>query len=119
VTRAHVIAWYDDLTRQEVANDTIHRKLAVLSSLYAYLREKRAVPHNPVLGAKRQGSMNHGGGCVRTRAIIAERSLLAESWEAAMVSSLTQLRGLKDRASASDVGHGVFSRTSSSGADQG
>ena len=40
VTRAHVIAWREDLTRQGLANDTIRRKLAALSSLYAYLCKK-------------------------------------------------------------------------------
>lgn len=35
VTRAHVIAWRDQFVRQGLANDTIRRKLAALSSLYA------------------------------------------------------------------------------------
>jgi integrase/recombinase XerD len=61
VTRAHVIARREDLTRQELANDTIRRKLAALSSLYAYLCEKHAVLHNPVLGVKRPRSMNREG----------------------------------------------------------
>jgi integrase/recombinase XerD len=61
VTRAHVVAWREDLTRQALANDTIRRKLAALSSLYAYLCEKHAVPHNPVLGVKRPRSMNREG----------------------------------------------------------
>jgi site-specific recombinase XerD len=37
VIRAHVIAWRDQLVEQGLANDTIRRKLAALSSLYAYL----------------------------------------------------------------------------------
>ena len=53
VTRAHVIAWRNHLTGQALANDTIRRKLAALSSLYAYLCDRNAVPHNPVLGVKR------------------------------------------------------------------
>jgi integrase/recombinase XerD len=61
VTRAHVIAWREDLTRQALANDTIRRKLAALSSLYAYLCERHAVLHNPVLGVKRPRSMNRDG----------------------------------------------------------
>jgi integrase/recombinase XerD len=61
VTRAHVIAWREDLRRQELANDTIRRKLAALSSLYAYLCEKHAVLHNPVLGVTRPRSMNREG----------------------------------------------------------
>src|SRR5712691_4223860 len=35
VTRAHVIAWREQLVSQGLANDTIRRKLAALSSLYA------------------------------------------------------------------------------------
>jgi integrase/recombinase XerD len=61
ITRAHVIAWREELVKQELANDTIRRKLAALSSLYAYLCEKHAVLHNPVLGVKRPRSMNREG----------------------------------------------------------
>src|SRR5712691_622030 len=46
VTRAHVIAWREQLVTQELANDTIRRKLAALSSLYAYLCDRNAVLHN-------------------------------------------------------------------------
>ena len=61
ITRAHVIAWRQQLVTQELANDTIRRKLAALSSLYAYLCERHAVLHNPVLGVKRPRSMNREG----------------------------------------------------------
>jgi site-specific recombinase XerD len=61
VTRAHVIAWRDQLAGQGLANDTIRRKLAALSSLYAYLCDCNAVLHNPVLGVKRPRSMNREG----------------------------------------------------------
>ena len=61
ITRAHVIAWRQQLVHQQLANDTIRRKLAALSSLYAYLCERHAVLHNPVLGVKRPRSMNREG----------------------------------------------------------
>ena len=61
ITRAHVIAWRQQLTRQGLANDTIRRKLAALSSLYAYLCDRHAGLHNPVLGVKRPRSMNREG----------------------------------------------------------
>jgi site-specific recombinase XerD len=61
ITRAHVIAWREELVKHELANDTIRRKLAALSSLYAYLCERHAVLHNPVLGVKRPRSMNREG----------------------------------------------------------
>jgi integrase/recombinase XerD len=61
VTRAHVIAWRQQLIRQGLANDTIRRKLAALSSLYANLCDRHAVLHNPVLRVKRPRSMNREG----------------------------------------------------------
>lgn len=53
VTRAHVIAWRDDLHTRTLAASTIRRYLASLSSLFDYLCEKNAVTHNPVDGVKR------------------------------------------------------------------
>ena len=61
MTRAHVIAWRDQIVGQGLANDTIRRKLAALSSLYAYLCDRNAVLYNPVLGVKRPRSMNREG----------------------------------------------------------
>jgi site-specific recombinase XerD len=46
VTRAHVIAWREQLTGQGLANDTIRRKLAALSSLYAYLFSATGTPRS-------------------------------------------------------------------------
>lgn len=53
VTRAHVLAWRDDLHSRKLAAATIRRHLASLSSLFDYLCEKNAVTHNPVDGVKR------------------------------------------------------------------
>lgn len=53
VTRAHVIAWRDDLVRRTLSGMTIRHRLAALSSLFEYLCEKNAVTHNPVKGVKR------------------------------------------------------------------
>ena len=53
VTRAHVIAWRDDLVRRELGGATVRHRLAALSSLFEYLCEKNAVTHNPVKGVKR------------------------------------------------------------------
>ena len=53
VTRAHVIAWRDDLVRRALSGMTIRHRLAALSSLFEYLCEKNAVTHNPVKGVKR------------------------------------------------------------------
>ena len=53
VTRAHVIAWRDDLVRRELGGSTVRHRLAALSSLFEYLCEKNAVTHNPVKGVKR------------------------------------------------------------------
>ena len=53
VTRAHVIAWRDDLAGKELAPATIRRKLSAVSSLFEYLCDKNLVTHNPVAGVKR------------------------------------------------------------------
>ncbi len=53
VTRAHVIAWRDDLARRDLGGATVRHRLAALSSLFEYLCEKNAVTHNPVKGVKR------------------------------------------------------------------
>ena len=53
VTRAHVIAWRDDLVQRTLSGMTIRHRLAALSSLFEYLCEKNAVTHNPVKGVKR------------------------------------------------------------------
>ena len=61
VTRAHVIAWRQDLERRVCAPTTIQRKLAALSSLFASLCEQNAVLHNPVDGVKRPKSTRQEG----------------------------------------------------------
>jgi site-specific recombinase XerD len=53
VTRAHVIAWRDDLVRRELGGSTIRHRLAALAALFEYLCEKNAVTHNPVKGVAR------------------------------------------------------------------
>src|SRR5580692_589200 len=52
VTRAHVIAWRDDLGDRILSGTTIRHRLAALSSLFRYLCDKNAVTHNPVKGGK-------------------------------------------------------------------
>jgi site-specific recombinase XerD len=61
VTRAHVIAWRDDLVRRELGGATVRHRLAALSSLFEYLCEKNAVTHNPVKGVKRPRSESGEG----------------------------------------------------------
>lgn len=53
VTRAHFIAWRDDLVRRGLGGSTIRHRLASLASLFEYLCEKNAVTHNPVKGVER------------------------------------------------------------------
>ncbi len=53
VTRAHVIAWRDDLARRGLGGATLRHRLAALSSLFAYLCDRNTVTHNPVKGVKR------------------------------------------------------------------
>ena len=59
VTRAHVIAWRDELrqrqnrTGRKLNKTTVRHRLTALSSLYNYLCDKNAVAHNPCKGVKR------------------------------------------------------------------
>ena len=53
VTRAHVIAWRDQLTGRGLGGPTIRHRLASLASLFEYLCEKNAVTHNPAKGVER------------------------------------------------------------------
>jgi site-specific recombinase XerD len=53
VTRAHVIAWRNELVGQKLSAASIRRKLSALSALFDFLCEKNAVTHNPVKGVKR------------------------------------------------------------------
>src|SRR5262249_30550516 len=61
VTRAHVIAWRKELEGRACAPTTVQRKLAALSSLFAYLCERNAVLHNPVEGVQRPKSNRREG----------------------------------------------------------
>jgi site-specific recombinase XerD len=53
VTRAHVIAWRDDLVRRELGGSTVRHRLAALAALFEYLCDRNAVTHNPVKGVAR------------------------------------------------------------------
>jgi integrase/recombinase XerD len=53
ITRAHVIAWRDDLVQRGRDGSTVRHRLSALSSLFDYLCERNAVTHNPVKGVKR------------------------------------------------------------------
>ena len=53
VTRAHIIAWRDDLVRRGLGGSTIRHRLASLASLFEYLCEKNAVTHSPVKDGER------------------------------------------------------------------
>jgi site-specific recombinase XerD len=61
VTRAHVIAWRDDLVQRDRDGTTVRHRLSALSSLFDYLCDKNAVTHNPVKGVKRP-KVNSGEG---------------------------------------------------------
>jgi integrase/recombinase XerD len=61
VTRAHIIAWRDELQRRGLGGATIRHRLASLASLFEYLCEKNAVTHNPVKGVERPRSESGEG----------------------------------------------------------
>jgi len=96
VTRAHVIAWRDDLrTRlgkngRRLGKTTVRHRLTALSALYNYLCDQNAVTHNPCKGVKRPASANNVG---KTPAIADRqaRGLLAAPAE-------DSIKGKRDRA---------------------
>jgi len=90
VTRAHVIAWRDNLGDRTLTGTTIRHRLAALSSLFQYLCDKNAVTHNPVKGVKRPKNESEVG---KTPALgdAQARKLLAAPDE-------DSLKGLRDRA---------------------
>ena len=90
VTRAHVIAWRDDLQRRGFSDASIRRKLSALSSLFNYLCNENAVSLNPVQGVTRPETDNNEG---KTPAISNEqaRALLA-------APAIDTLKGIRDRA---------------------
>ena len=59
VTRAHVIAYREELLHRQLQGATIRRELAALSSLFEYLCERNAVPVNPVKGVARPKGAHH------------------------------------------------------------
>ncbi|MDH5573174.1 MAG: tyrosine-type recombinase/integrase [Gammaproteobacteria bacterium] len=61
VTRAHIIAWRDELVGRNLSAMTIRHRLAALSSLFEYLCEKNTVTHNPVKGVKRPAVESYEG----------------------------------------------------------
>ena len=61
ITRAHVIAWRNNLKQAQLAPATSRRKLAALASLFDYLCDKNAVTHNPVDGVKRPRKESNTG----------------------------------------------------------
>jgi site-specific recombinase XerD len=90
ITRAHVIAYRDELARRKLQGATIRRKLAALSSLYAYLCDRNAVAMNPVKGVKRPKIESYEG---KTPAISdAQVRLLMEAPKG------ESLKALRDRA---------------------
>jgi len=53
VTRAHIIAWRDQLAHRDLGGSTIRHRLASLASLFQHLCDRNAVTHNPVKGVER------------------------------------------------------------------
>lgn len=91
VTRAHVIAWREHLTRSGgLSGASIRRKLSALSSLFDYLAERNAVSGNPVHGVKRPKAASGEG---RTPALSdAQARRLLEA------PAADRLKGKRDRA---------------------
>lgn len=90
VTRAHVIAWRDELQAQGLSAATIRRKLSALSALFDFLCEKNSVTHNPVDGVKRPAQNSNEGS---TPAISNEQAMKLLN-----APDVGTLKGKRDRA---------------------
>jgi integrase/recombinase XerD len=90
VTRAHVIAWRDDLARRELSATTVRHRLSALASLFEYLCDKNAVTHNPVKGVKRPVPETYEG---KTPALGDHQARLLLD-----TPDTTSLKGKRDRA---------------------
>jgi integrase/recombinase XerD len=95
VTRAHVIAWRDDLGARALGGSTVRHRLAALSSLCEYLCERNAVTHNPVKGVKRPRAESGEGrtpalGDHQARALLAapKQETVREKRDRAILSTL-------------------------------
>jgi integrase/recombinase XerD len=95
VTRAHVIAWRDDLGARALGGSTVRHRLAALSSLFEYLCERNAVTHNPVKGVKRPRAESGEGrtpalGDHQARALLAapKEETVGEKRDRAILSTL-------------------------------
>src|SRR5271165_7398664 len=106
VTRAHIIAWRDDLVRRELGGSTIRHRLASLASLFEYLCEKNAVTHNPVKGVERPRSETGEG---KTPALGDHQAQAARS---------TRGRHAQEQARPRDPFHAAVSRAAPRGAMQ-
>lgn len=63
VTHAHPVAWRQAMKVRKLAPSTIRRKFSTLLSLFDYLCEHSAVPHNPVDGIKQPQTLNNDFVC--------------------------------------------------------
>jgi integrase/recombinase XerD len=99
VTRAHVIAWRDDLALREdiQSGATVRHRLAALSSLFEYLCEKNAVTHNPVKGVKRPRAES-GEGKTPALGDHQARDLLVAPGKDTPAGKETTIREKRDRA---------------------
>jgi hypothetical protein len=61
VTRAHVIAWRDELAQRGLGGSTVRHRLSALAALFEYLCDKNAVAHNPAKGVERPKSESGEG----------------------------------------------------------
>jgi len=91
VTRAHVIAWRDELQQRGNSPATMRRKLSAVSSLFDYLCNRNAIMANPVNGVQRPEVENPNEGTTPAISDDQARRLLA-------APSAETLKGKRDRA---------------------
>jgi len=95
VTRAHIIAWRDELRQRGLGGATIRHRLASLASLFERLCERNAVTHNPAKGVERPKTESGEGktpalGDHQARALLAapEANTIKSKRDRAILSTL-------------------------------
>ena len=95
VTRAHVIAWRDELVRRGLGGSTIRHRMASLASLFEHLCDSNAITHDPVKGVERPKAETAEGktpaiGDHQARALLAapERDTVKSKRDRAILSML-------------------------------
>jgi site-specific recombinase XerD len=93
LSQAHIIAWREQLIKDEYSNTTVANRLSLVSSLYKHLTDQQITKSNPVLGVKRPKTTVNGVGAGKTPSISKHQASMMMK-----APPTDTVRGLRDRA---------------------